>query len=54
MNYRHVIKLHDVYEDKKHIYLIFELLYGGELLDRLKSSKICNERSAQHIIFNLL
>lgn len=54
MDYRNVIKLHDVYEDKKHIFLIFELLYGGELLERLKTTKTSNERSAQHIIFNLL
>ncbi|XP_061825982.1 serine/threonine-protein kinase BRSK2 isoform X3 [Nerophis lumbriciformis] len=31
----HVLKLHDVYENKKYLYLVLELVSGGELFDYL-------------------
>nr|XP_008122581.1 PREDICTED: serine/threonine-protein kinase BRSK2-like [Anolis carolinensis] len=31
----HVLKLHDVYENKKYLYLVLEHVSGGELFDYL-------------------
>lgn len=35
LNGDEIIKLHEVYEDKKHIYLVLDGLNGGELFDRI-------------------
>lgn len=35
VNHPHIIKLQDVYEDKKYIHLVTELCTGGELYDRV-------------------
>lgn len=32
LNHKNIIKLHEVYEDEKKVYLILDLLEGGELI----------------------
>lgn len=39
-----------VYEDDTSVYLVMELMKGGELLDRLKSLKYFSEREASSIM----
>ncbi|KAK7605260.1 hypothetical protein V9T40_007118 [Parthenolecanium corni] len=45
-----VVTLRDVFEDEKYVYLVMELMKGGELLDRLKSLKYFSEREASAIM----
>ena len=40
-----------VYEDDRHVFLVMELMKGGELLDRLKSLKYFSEREASSIMY---
>lgn len=35
LNHKNIINLHEVYEGEKHIYLVMDLLKGGELFDRI-------------------
>ena len=35
LSHPNIIKLHEVYEGEHHIYLVLELLKGGELFDRI-------------------
>jgi len=58
VDHPHIIKLYDVYEDEKNIYLVSELCSGGELYDRVvektKSKDHFSEFTAARIIRNIL
>lgn len=45
-----VVTLYDVYEDASSIYLVMELLRGGELLDKILSQKYFNEKEASAVL----
>lgn len=45
-----IVTLYDVYEDSTSIYLVMELLKGGELLDRILSKKFFSEREASAVL----
>ena len=49
-----IIKLFEVYESDNHIYLVLELLNGGELFDRIVRKGQYNERDACSLLKNLL
>lgn len=46
----HIVTLYSVYEDSSHVYLVTELLRGGELLDKLLMLKRFNEREAADVM----
>ncbi|XP_038632230.1 ribosomal protein S6 kinase alpha-6 isoform X1 [Scyliorhinus canicula] len=48
-----VITLKDVYDDGRYVYLVTELLKGGELLDRLLRQKYFSEREASAVLFTI-
>jgi len=54
MNHRGVVKIYDVYEDDHCIYLIKEILRGGELTAKLKQLKRFTEGQAVDFMHNLL
>lgn len=45
-----IVSLRDVYEDEKHVYLVMELLRGGELLDKILRQKYFSEREASTVL----
>ncbi|XP_063235019.1 ribosomal protein S6 kinase 2 beta isoform X3 [Bacillus rossius redtenbacheri] len=45
-----IVTLRNVYEDERSVYLVMELMRGGELLDRLKRHKFFSEREASAIM----
>ena len=49
-----IIKLYEVYESTKFIYIVMELLKGGELFDRIMSGGIFSEKIIAKIMFKLL
>ncbi|KAG8449054.1 hypothetical protein GDO86_015925 [Hymenochirus boettgeri] len=49
-----IVKLHDVYHDQLHTFLVMELLKGGELFERIKRKKTFNETEASHIMRKLV
>ncbi|KAM6311409.1 ribosomal protein S6 kinase alpha-5 isoform 4-T4 [Aegotheles albertisi] len=49
-----VVKLHEVYHDQLHTFLVMELLKGGELLERIQQKKHFSETEASHIMRRLV
>ena len=54
LNHPNIIKLYEVYEGQYHIYLVLELLKGGELFDRIIKKGHYSEKDAATIISKLL
>ncbi|XP_044290938.1 ribosomal protein S6 kinase alpha-1 isoform X1 [Varanus komodoensis] len=48
-----IITLKDVYDDGKHVYLVTELMRGGELLDRILKQKCFSEREASFVLHTI-
>lgn len=46
----HIVSLKDTFQDKDHVYLVFELMKGGELLDRILMQKFFSEKEAKAIM----
>uniref|UniRef100_A0A8D2N8C4 Ribosomal protein S6 kinase n=1 Tax=Zonotrichia albicollis TaxID=44394 RepID=A0A8D2N8C4_ZONAL len=46
-----IITLKDVYDDGRFIYLVTELMKGGELLDRILRQKFFSEREASAVLY---
>ncbi|KAM9234161.1 ribosomal protein S6 kinase alpha-2 isoform 2-T2 [Dugong dugon] len=45
-----IITLKDVYDDGKYVYLVMELMHGGELLDRILRQRCFSEREASDVL----
>lgn len=45
-----IISLRDTFEDSEHIYLVTELMKGGELLDKILKQKFFSEREARCVM----
>ncbi|KAM4694768.1 ribosomal protein S6 kinase alpha-2 [Discoglossus pictus] len=45
-----IITLKDVYDDGKYVYLVMELMRGGELLDKILRQKCFSEREASSVL----
>lgn len=43
-----------VYEDSESVYLVMELMRGGELLDRILRLKAISEREASYIMYTVV
>lgn len=54
LEHNNIIQLYEVHESDKHIYLVLELLQGGELLDRIMRKGQYQERDASLLMKNLL
>lgn len=49
-----IVKLYEVYESKKNVYLIMELLNGGEMFDRIVEEQNFSEAIAAYTIVQIL
>lgn len=54
LNHENIIKLHEVHESDTSIYLVLELLRGGELFERIVKRGIYTERDAAILMKKLL
>ncbi|KAJ7363704.1 Ribosomal protein S6 kinase alpha-2 [Desmophyllum pertusum] len=52
-SHQNVIHLRDVYDDGKNMFMVMELMRGGELLDRILKHKSLSEREAALIMYTL-
>lgn len=48
-----LVKLLQVYDDGRFIYLVTELMKGGELLDRILRQKFFSEREASAVLYTI-
>ncbi|CAG0914396.1 unnamed protein product [Notodromas monacha] len=51
--HQNVVTLHSVYEDSTNVYLVLELMKGGELFDKIVKQKFFSEREAASIMQTL-
>eukprot|EP00331_Platyophrya_macrostoma_P013682 CAMPEP_0176415868 /NCGR_PEP_ID=MMETSP0127-20121128/6037_1 /TAXON_ID=938130 /ORGANISM="Platyophrya macrostoma, Strain WH" /LENGTH=596 /DNA_ID=CAMNT_0017795895 /DNA_START=34 /DNA_END=1824 /DNA_ORIENTATION=- len=54
MNHENIIKLHEVHESETSIYLVLELLRGGELFERIVRRGVYTEKDASTLMKKLL
>lgn len=54
LTHPNILKLYEVFEDKKHIYLVTEFCQGGELFDEIISRGKFEEKDAAIVIKQLL
>lgn len=55
LNHENIIKLHEVYEDEKKVYLILDILEGGELISNFSDTiKLYDEHLVRKLIHNIL
>lgn len=54
VDHPNIIRLYEVYEDKKYLHLVTELCTGGDLLDYLLKKGILSEQEVLNIIFKAL
>ena len=47
LNHPHVIRLYDVFDEKRYIYMVLEKMSGGELFDRIVQKQSYNEEDAR-------
>ena len=45
-----IISLRDMFEEEQKVYLVFELMRGGELLDKILRQKFFSEREARAVM----
>jgi calcium-dependent protein kinase len=50
LDHPNILRLYEVFEDKKCIYLVTEYCEGGELFDEIIARGKFNEREAAHVI----
>ncbi|CAB0034513.1 unnamed protein product [Trichogramma brassicae] len=49
----HIVTLKALHEDERHVYLVLELLKGGELLDRMLQRRNFTEAEAAEVMFTI-
>jgi len=49
LHHENVIRLYDVFDEKKHYYLVTEMMNGGELFDRIVEKEYYNEKDARDV-----
>ena len=52
--HRHIIRLKDIFADDEHLYIVMELVRGGDLFDRIVARGRYSEQQAKLLVKNLL
>jgi calcium/calmodulin-dependent protein kinase I len=53
LRHKHIVRLFEIFETKKRIYIVMELLSGGELFDRIVQKGSFSEREAAEVMRDL-
>uniref|UniRef100_A0A158P8M3 Protein kinase domain-containing protein n=1 Tax=Angiostrongylus cantonensis TaxID=6313 RepID=A0A158P8M3_ANGCA len=54
LRHPNIVQLYDTYEEKQYVYLVMELVTGGELFDRIVAKGSYTEKDASHLIRQVL
>lgn len=54
LDHPNIVKLHETYEDARNVYLVMECCTGGELFDRIIAANYFMERTAAHVVKQIL
>ncbi|PAV87181.1 hypothetical protein WR25_02388 [Diploscapter pachys] len=50
LRHPNIVQLYDTYDEKQYVYLVMELVTGGELFDRIVAKGSYTEKDASHLI----
>ena len=50
LRHNNIVQLYDTYDEKNYVYLVMELVTGGELFDRIVAKGSYTERDASNLI----
>lgn len=50
IDHPHLVKIYEYFEDSERIYIVMEILEGGELFDKIKESKYFTEKRSRKVI----
>lgn len=50
VDHPNIVKFYDIYEDEKYMYIVMELLGGGELFDQIMKKETFSEKESRDII----
>ena len=54
LSHKNLLKIYEVYETKHSLYLVLQILKGGELIKKIKEKAICDELDIAKIMKNFL
>lgn len=54
IDHPHLVKIYEYFEDPEWIYIVMEILEGGELFDKIKESKHFTENRSRKVIKEIL
>ncbi|WKY08660.1 hypothetical protein Q1695_007862 [Nippostrongylus brasiliensis] len=54
LRHPNIVQLYDTFEEKQYVYLVMELVTGGELFDRIVAKGSYTEKDASHLIRQVL
>jgi len=54
IDHRHIVKLYDIYETKDHLYMVMEILKGGELFDSIVRRGTYSEKEAAAVMRQII
>jgi len=54
IDHRHIVKLYDIYETKDHLYMVMEILKGGELFDSIVQRGTYSEKEAAALMRQII
>merc|ERR1719331_1858039 len=54
LDHPNIVKLYETYEDSMNVYLVMECCTGGELFDRMIAANFFMERTAAHVVKQIL
>lgn len=54
IDHPYCLKMHHVYEGDQHIYMVFDIMYGRELFDRVLAQKYYSEENSARVLKKLL
>eukprot|EP00727_Mastigamoeba_balamuthi_P004415 m51a1_g13972 putative calcium calmodulin-dependent protein kinase type 1 (378) ;mRNA; f:990234-991990 len=54
LDHPNIVKLRDVFQTRRRVYLVMEYLSGGELMQRVRSRQVMGEPEAAHVVGGVL
>jgi len=54
LDHPNILKIHEIFEDRKYFFVIMEFCSGGELFNRIIKKRFLSERKAAEIMYQLL
>lgn len=54
VDHENIVKMFDVYESADHLYMVLEILSGGELFDRIVAKQSFSEKEAVKVLTDII